>query len=316
MTATTHRILGIGAAHIDRRGKMTGQYRPGVSNPGHMREEAGGATLNGLRTMVQRGVQADIVSAIGGDAGAVAVEMTLGDFGIGNHCGVFLDRATASYTAFLDRNGDLIAGLADMDIHETALPRLLKRSSVAGLAAAADALLIDANIPQDAVGSAIALAKGKPVYAIAVSPSKVVRLRDAFDLLSCLFMNRSEAAALTGLPIEAEASAMAKVLRELGLRKGVITDGSSPLTAYEHGTMWILDPPRVETVADVTGAGDSFAGAAIASLINGKAMTEALREGVATSVCAISSPSAVPNLSEPLFEDTLAKLPQPRQTAF
>lgn len=315
MTSSPPRILGIGAAHIDRRGRMSGPYQPAASNPGTMHEEAGGAVFNAVRTVVQRGVGAGLVAAIGGDAAGRTVEASLAEYGVANHCGVFLDRATASYTAFLDDQGDLVAGLADMDIHETALPRLLRRKAVTDLAANAHGMLIDANMPEDGIKRAVDLADGKPVYAIAVSIAKVVRYRPVLPRLACLFMNRREAAALTRSGDGEKNSLVVAGLREAGLESAMITDGASVLHAFDRECIWALDPPAIDQITDVTGAGDALAGAASAAMLQGRTVPEAMREGTAAALCAIASTSAAPDLKDGQFEDALAKVSEPRKVA-
>ena len=46
--------------------------------------------------------------------------------GIADLSAVFLDRATPSYTALLDREGDVIAALADMALYELAFPKQMQ----------------------------------------------------------------------------------------------------------------------------------------------------------------------------------------------
>ena len=56
MTSTLSKpvLLAIGGAHIDRRGQVAGDYFPGASNPGAMREEIGGVVFNALRLLAYR----------------------------------------------------------------------------------------------------------------------------------------------------------------------------------------------------------------------------------------------------------------------
>ena len=112
---------------------------------------------------------------------------------------MFLDRTTPSYTALIDRDGELIAGFADMALYELAFAKQLRRSKAREVIAAADAILCDANLPAAALERLVALAAGKPVFAIAISPAKAVRLTPVLSRLAhCLFMNRREAVALAG----------------------------------------------------------------------------------------------------------------------
>ena len=67
---TKPRLLGIGGAHVDRRGRMSAPYIPGASIPGSMQEETGGGVFNALRAAVQFGVACGLISVRGGDSAA------------------------------------------------------------------------------------------------------------------------------------------------------------------------------------------------------------------------------------------------------
>ena len=62
---TLPRLLAVGGAHVDRRGRMTGTFVPGASIPGTMREDVGGGAFNALRTAVQLGAKGAMLSMRG-----------------------------------------------------------------------------------------------------------------------------------------------------------------------------------------------------------------------------------------------------------
>ncbi|RWC10236.1 MAG: carbohydrate kinase, partial [Mesorhizobium sp.] len=234
-------ILALGGAHIDRRGQVSGTYVPAASNPGMMREDVGGVVFNALRSVVKRGVSASLISVRGGDAAADTVASAIDNAGITDLSVVFLDRTTPSYTALIDAEGELIVGLADMALYDLAFPKQIRRSKVREAIAAADAILCDANLPTAALERLVALAGGRPVFAIAVSPAKVVRLAPLLSDLSLLFMNRREAAALVGAEMSGEA--LVDALRQVGLNAGVITAGSAPVLGFDDAGIFEIDPP-------------------------------------------------------------------------
>ena len=69
----------------------------------------------------------------------------------------------------------MVAGLADMELYEIVFAKQLRRSKARDEIADADAILCDANLPAAALERLAALADGKPLFAIAISPAKVVR---------------------------------------------------------------------------------------------------------------------------------------------
>jgi pseudouridine kinase len=306
---TSPKILAVGGAHIDRRGQMTGTFVPGASIPGTMREDVGGGAFNALRTAVQRGAKGAMLSMRGGDPAGDAVAKAIARDGILDLSAVFLDRATPSYTALLDSEGDVVAALADMQLYEIAFPKQLRRAKVREEITAADAVFCDANIPAAGLQRLASLSEGKPVFAIAISPAKAVRLVEILPALACLYMNRREAAALAGKGSDDPVEAIVDRLRALGLARGVISQGSGPAIGFGASGAISITPPTPRQIADVTGAGDALAGATTVALLKGLPFGEALREGTAAALLALESPTSVPMLSKRAFAEALALVP-------
>jgi len=171
-------LLGIGGAHVDRIGHVEGRYHPGASNPGHLTSSVGGGALNALRNARLRDVgPIGLISARGGDHDGAIVGDTIDKAGIADMSAVFLDRRTASYTAILETGGDQVAGLADMDIYETALPRQLRRKALRDAVTSANALLVDANLPVAALQTVCDLAAG-PVPAEILARQPIITYAD------------------------------------------------------------------------------------------------------------------------------------------
>jgi pseudouridine kinase len=291
-------LLAIGGAHIDRRGQIAGEHAPGASNPGMMREEAGGGAFNAAAAARQMGVRTLFLSVRGGDAQGEAVAKAIEKAGLEDLSSTFLDRRTATYTAILDRHGDVITALADMAIYDTALPRQISRRKTRDAIAASDAILADANMPPDSIRRLISLAEGKPVFMIAVSPAKVLRLQDLAGGLHCLFMNMREAMALTGFDPNGDCSErqMFSRLAELGLKRAAVTNGPGDVLLLDGGAVTALTPPAPQQIVDVTGAGDALAGVTVAMMLQGQDFSSAVQAGIAAAVATVESRCAIVNL--------------------
>jgi sugar/nucleoside kinase (ribokinase family) len=311
LSGMTHnpRILAAGGAHIDRRGQVSGAYVPAASNPGTMREDVGGGAFNALRTTVRRGAAASLLSLRGGDAAGETVARAIREAGIADLSATFLDRSTPSYTAILDNAGELVVGFADMALYDLAFPKQARRSSLRDEAKAADALLVDANLPEAALERLTGLMERKPIFAIAISPAKAVRLKAVAERLTLAFLNRREAQALTGLERDAPAAEIVAGLRAIGLGGAVVTAGDHAMFGYDASGAFSLSPPAPRAVADVTGAGDALAGATVAAVLEGQPLRMALREGAAAAMLAIESPRAVPDFTAKDFAAALALVP-------
>lgn len=311
---TSPKILAIGGAHVDRRGRMTAPFVAGASIPGSMSEEVGGGAFNALRGAVRRGATGALMSVRGGDAAGDAVASEIAANGIEDLSAIFLDRATPSYTALLDRDGDVVAALADMSLYELAFAKQLRRAKTREAIAGTDAVLCDANLPEAALARLSEFAD-KPLFAIAISPAKAVRLAPILGKLSCLYMNRREAAVLADVAADSTPDAFARGLRATGLKRGVVTAGGSSVFAYDAAGLMEITPPAPRWIVDVTGAGDALAGATTVALLRGLPLERALREGIAAAVLAIESASAVPDLAQADFDAALALVPQAREMA-
>ncbi|PDQ19128.1 carbohydrate kinase [Mesorhizobium sanjuanii] len=306
------KILAIGAAHIDRRGRISGSYVPAASNPGTMREDVGGNAFNALCSAVRRGACGSLLSVRGGDALADRVSLAIAAAGIADLSAVFLDRATPSHTVLFDRDGAPIAGLADMALYDLALPKQIRRAKVREAITAADAILCDANLPSAALERLVGLAAGKPIFAIAVSPDKALRLAPVLGSLALAFMDRHEAIALAGT--DATDQDLVIGLKRAGLRSGVVTAGDGLVLGFDDTGAFSILPPTREIV-DAAGGGDALAGATVAALLNGQTLRAALREGVAAAMLASQSAELAPAFSAAAFAEALVLVPEARDVA-
>ena len=306
-------LVAAGAAHVDRRGRVSGVHVPAASNPGTMREEVGGGAFNAVRNAVRHGVSASLLSLQGGDLAAATVAQAILDSGIQDLSAIFLDRTTPSYTAILDGEGELVTGFADMGLYEFGFLKQVWRRKFRDALGSADAVLLDANMPAEAVERVMTLAGGRPVHAIAISPAKATRLGGSLSRLSCLFANAKEARTLAGAS-EADTVDAAAFLRQSGLRRGVITDGGGPVVCFDEDGMFTIAPPAV-SVADVTGAGDAIAGTTIAKLMTGMPFGEAVRHGTAAAALTVACPGVVAEYDDETFAAMLALVGHGRAVA-
>jgi sugar/nucleoside kinase (ribokinase family) len=241
-----------------------------------------------------------------------AVARAIRKAGIADLSATFLDRATPSYTAFVEANGDVVAGLADMGLYDLAFARLVRRRAVRDAIGESDAVLCDANLPGPALESLAGLAGARPLFAVAVSPAKVVRLRPVLARIACLFMNRREAAALAGGAANDDPADMARALAGMDLTAGVISAGKESVFGFDAGGIFVIEPPSPRRTADSTGAGDALAGATVAALMRGEKLRRALREGLAAALLTIETDAVVADYNDISFAEAVALIPQAR----
>jgi sugar/nucleoside kinase (ribokinase family) len=304
-------ILVLGGAHIDRRGRIAGETAPGASNPGAWKEEAGGGGFNAARNLARLGHRVTLISPRGGDAEGEAVGIAAEAAGVIDRPFTFLDRRTPTYTAILERDGNLVIALADMELYRLFVPRRLQVRQVRDQIEAADFLLTDANLPAETLAAIARTARqhGKPLAGIGISPPKVVRYAGLLELFDYLFINEAEARALAGEDV-GDFRRWPAILRKAGLKAGVITRGQREVIAWRSEQAATLLPPPLEAIGDVTGAGDGFAAGFMHGVLQGRPLVEAVSMGAASARLALASEMAVAEtLSRELLMDTLALVP-------
>lgn len=313
----SQRILVIGGAHLDRRGRTDAKAVPGASNPGQWFEEPGGGAFNVARNLARLGHPVTLVSPRGGDAEGERVAFEATSLGISDRPVTFLDRRTPTYTAILDHDGDLVIALADMALYDLFQPRRLTTTQMRGLFEEADLIVTDANLPAATLAdlALIAAERRLPLHAVAISPAKVVKLRPILPQLAMLYMNAAEAAAVAGTRTE-QPAAWPDLLRAAGLANGVVTQGRRGAVIFGPGESASFVPEPVETVGDVTGAGDSLASGVIDGLVLGENMAACLKRGTALATLTVASPFAtLPDLDRGRLDQQLAALKPARHPA-
>ena len=89
------------------------------------------------------------------------------------------------------------------------------------------------------------------------------------------------------------------ILGKYNLDMLVLTCGVNGSYVFSKGAMSYLETPKVE-VADTVGAGDSFTGSFVASVLLGKTIAEAHRIGVNVSAYVCTQKGAMPKIPEHL----------------
>ena len=89
------------------------------------------------------------------------------------------------------------------------------------------------------------------------------------------------------------------ILGKYNLDMLVLTCGVNGSYVFSKGAMSFLETPKVE-VADTVGAGDSFTGAFVASILSGKTIPEAHRIGVNVSAYVCTQNGAMPAIPKEL----------------
>ena len=144
------------------------------------------------------------------------------------------------------------------------------------------------------------------------APAPEKPLPDALLALSdYLIPNETEAALLTGLPVETveQAKIAAAALQARGARNVILTLGAKgALVVTEDGTATVVPSFSVGPVVETTGAGDAFCGGFATALAEGQSLLEAVRFGCATAGISVTRKGTAPSMpSRAEIDAVLAK---------
>lgn len=174
-------------------------------------------------------------------------------------------------------------------------PDLVKK--VRSLIASARILMVQLEVPQETVRTALKLARAAGVVTI-LDPAPAQKLdSELLALVDFITPNAREAAILMGSDVHCwqTAAKAARELRGMGVQTALVTMGK--FGAYFSSSMGEvrIPAPSVQTV-DSTAAGDAFNGALAAALINGANPDRAADFAAAAGALATAKPGAQPSL--------------------
>ena len=165
------------------------------------------------------------------------------------------------------------------------------------LLAAAEVVLVQLEVPLDAVVEPATLASGHGARCI-LDRAPAQPLPDAlWRHLALITPNVTEAAALTGREIrdQGDVRAVAGVLLERGVESAIVTLGPDGALVATRQAQIVIGGLAVETV-DTTAAGDTFAGALAARLVEGTDLVDASRFANAAAAVAVTRMGAQPSV--------------------
>jgi len=197
----------------------------------------------------------------------------------------------------INRNGENIIAVA---------PGANRRLSPADVQAAesvfqtADAVLVQLEIPLEAVQTAVDLAR-KHHARVILNPAPAIYLPDLI-LRSVDFLtpNESELAILAGTLSIQEGNRARAYAEQIGVQALIVTMGAKGAVVIAEGTEHLVPGYRVKAI-DSVAAGDAFNGALAVALSRGETLWDAVRYANAVGALSVTRAGAQPSL--PTFEE-------------
>ncbi len=253
-------VTVIGGANIDIHGRSKQPLRSNDSNPGSVHTSAGGVARNVAENLARLGVDCRLVAAVGNDSHGQMLLRLSREAGIDvQHVQEIASAPTSTYLSVLDDSGDMQVAISDMSIidHVNAdrlqsMQPMLQQSAL---------VIIDSNLPDDALAWLAGNLAGKPIFADTVSTSKAPRFKPYLSAIHTLKMSTIEAEALTNLDVRSpeQLSEVASLLHSQGVERVFITRG-------EQGVFYSADDAQgsresaagKREMQNAGGAGDAF----------------------------------------------------------
>lgn len=170
----------------------------------------------------------------------------------------------------------------------------------------AEVIICQLEVPLDTVGHVLKRGHelGKTVI-LNPAPASGPLPPQWFAWIDYLIPNESEAAALTGLPVDSTASAdaAASALLAAGVSKVIVTLGEQGALFASKSRSEHFPAPKVQPI-DTTAAGDTFVGGFAAALADGKSESDAIRFGQIAAALSVTRSGAQPSI--PTFAEVQA----------
>lgn len=290
-------ILCIGSVLWDIIGRSNSEMRAGSDVPGHIRRIPGGVAMNIAMTLANYGLTPALLSSVGSDPGGDELTLEASRMGlITDHLFRTDSLPTDTYMAIEGANG-LIAAIADAHSLEKAGAQILTPLADGTLGDEnhpwKGLIALDGNLTRELLNE---IAQS-PLFAMSdlrvapASPGKADRLLALVGHPSAtLYVNLEEAGLLCDTQFKTAADG-AVALVDRGVHRVLVTDGGNTaaeaIASTQETTLRTACPPKV-TAQRVTGAGDTFMAAHIASEIQGLDPQSALERALNAAATYVS----------------------------
>jgi pseudouridine kinase len=288
----TPSILCIGGMNLDTKLVLDQTLHLGTSNPVHATHSPGGVIRNVAENLSRLEHRVSLLSVVGDDAAGRTLldhASSLMDISLVN---VIPKASTGAYQAVIEPNGDMVIGLADMDIMERMDAAWIRNVRVQ--LKAAKRWVADNNLPQEAMAELIdqAIKMDKPLTVVGVSAPKTARLPKSLKGVDLTIFNRDETQTAFGTN-ESDPLKLVAYWLNAGVHQTVVTAGTDGVaygSSQETGYCPVRAAPHV---LDATGAGDAFSAGLIHGLDQGQNLAQAVKLGMANAYYTIQTLDSV-----------------------
>lgn len=289
-------IYCIGAMNVDRKYNLLNHMMLGTSNPASSNVSVGGVARNIAENLGRMELEVSLISMGGQDQDYQYLKKETEPYVNMQHVSQVSNNPTGSYSAVLDRNGEMQLAIADMEIYEELDVAWI--SEYHTILSEAQLIIVDLNLPYETVEHVLSLARQfkVEVFIIPVSGPKMSSLPRDLEGVTWLIVNQDESEVFFDVMVETEEDFEGLVDRwlELGVENVVITRGQKGSTyGNQEGVQETFLPVLADEVVDVTGAGDAYSAGIIYGHLKNMEPTEAIQIGMTNAYYTIQSAQTV-----------------------
>ncbi|WP_313068627.1 ribokinase [Atlantibacter hermannii] len=293
---TTGKLVVLGSINADHILNLESFPKPGETLTGsHYQVAFGGKGANQAVAAGRSGADIAFIACVGDDdtGRRVCTQLASDKIDI-TPVATIADESTGVALIFVNAEGENVIGIS-AGANSALTPERVNVQH--DLIAQASALLMQLESPVESVLAAAKIAKQNNTSVI-LNPAPARTLSDELlGLVDIITPNETEAEKLTGVKVESDddAAQAAQRLHDKGINTVIITLGSRGVWASRDGKGQRVPGFKVETV-DTIAAGDTFNGALVTALLEGKALSDAIRFAHAAAAIAVTRRGAQPSV--------------------
>lgn len=293
----TAKLVVLGSINADHILNVKQFPQPGETVRGDKYQVAfGGKGANQAVAAGRSGADITFIACVGDDAIGASIKKQLSLDNIKTECiDAIKNETTGVALIYVNEQGENIIGInagANAQLTQERLTHYQQKI------VEADALLMQLESPIETVQMAAEIAKKNNTKVI-LNPAPAQSLPDSLlSLVDIITPNETEAEHLTGITVNDDngAQAAAQALHQKGISKVMITLGARGVWYSEKGSQGkIIAGFRVKAV-DTIAAGDTFNGAYVTALLEGKSNEDAIVFAHAAAAIAVTRPGAQPSV--------------------
>ncbi|HCM9555366.1 TPA: ribokinase [Enterobacter kobei] len=293
---TAGNLVVLGSINADHILNLESFPAPGETVTGNQYQVAfGGKGANQAVAAGRSGANIAFIACTGDDDTGESVRKQLASDNIDiAPLSVVTGESTGVALIFVNAEGENVIGIhAGANAALTTARVEAQRALIGG----AEALLMQLESPVESVLAAAKIAhENHTTVVLNPAPARVLS-DELLALVDIITPNETEAEKLTGIRVENDddAARAAKVLHEKGIGTVIITLGSRGVWASVNGEGRRVPGFRVKAI-DTIAAGDTFNGALVTALLEGKVMDDAIRFAHAAAAIAVTRKGAQPSV--------------------